>query len=175
MDCIRVDSRDVAEKLEDNYWPVNPITAKGLVHLTTGGPMAQYNGGMQLGRIRFFDSQRSRPGLPLDVAALVDDLQGDRAGIQLVNLSATEGRTLIMQAGTHGEHSFTEASYNEESYPKHENPSMWPRAERVETAKTMAVNGTHLRVELPPSTMIRIDAGMRRFVNDPSYAFPKVT
>ena len=172
MDCIRLDSRDVAEKLRDNYWPVNTVPLKGLVHLTTGAPMAQYNGGMQLGRVRFFDTQRARSGLPLDVAALVDDLQDDRAGIQLVNLNATEGRSLIMQAGTHGEHAFTEATYNEESYPKHDNPSMWPRAERSQDTKTVAINGRHLEVELPPSTMVRIDAGMQRFVNDPSYAFP---
>ncbi len=172
MDCVRLDTRDVTEKLEDNYWPVNTVPVKGLVHLTTGAPMAQYNGGMQLGRVRFFDPQRTRPGLPLDVAALVDDLQGDRTGIQLVNLHATEPRAAIIQAGMHGEHAFAQASYNEETYQKHDNPSMWPRAERVQSAKTVTVDGRHLRVELPPSTMMRIDVGTRRFVNDPSYAFP---
>jgi len=34
------------------------------------------------------------------------------------------------------------------------------------------VNGKHFEVVLPPSTAIRISAGMKRFVNRPSYAFP---
>ncbi len=53
------------------------------------------------------DSDRWRPGLPLDVAALVDSLAPARAGIQLVNLSASETRCLIVQAGGYDEHSFT--------------------------------------------------------------------
>ena len=172
MDCMRLDERDMPRLLEDNLWPVNPIASKGLVHLVTGAPQSMYNGGMQLGRVRFFDAQRVRPGLPLDVAALVDDLQDDRAGFQLVNLSATEPRELIVQSGTYGEHEFTEAGYNEESYPRDNSPTMWPRAERTQNPKSVKVDGKYLRVVLPPSTMVRIDAGMRRFVNDPSYAFP---
>ena len=38
--------------------------------------------------------------------------------------------------------------------------------------RTTTVEGKHLTVELPPSTAIRISAGMQRFANDPSYAFP---
>ena len=34
------------------------------------------------------------------------------------------------------------------------------------------VHGKAFVVELPPSTAIRIDAGMNRYVNKPSYAFP---
>ena len=173
MDCMRLDTRDIPTLLEDNLWPVNPVQLKGLTHLITGAPEAQYNGGVQLGRVRFFDAERARPGLPLDMAALVDDLQDERAGIQLVNLNPTEGRTLIMQAGTYGEHSFTSAKYNEESYPRDNIPTLWPRAERTQSPKSVSIDGRYLRVELPPSTMIRIDAGMRRFVNDPTYSFPK--
>ena len=36
----------------------------------------------------------------------------------------------------------------------------------------MPVEGRYFVVELPPSTAIRLDMGMRRFANDPSYAFP---
>ncbi len=107
------------------------------------------------------------------MAALVDDLHDERAGIQLVNLNPTEGRTLITQAGTYGEHSFTDAEYNEESYPRDNTLTLWPRAERTQNTKSVSIDGKYLKVELPPSTMVRIDAGMRRFVNNPSYSFPE--
>ena len=35
-----------------------------------------------------------------------------------------------------------------------------------------AVNGQYFAVDLPPSTHIRLDAGLSRFSNQPSYAFP---
>ena len=34
------------------------------------------------------------------------------------------------------------------------------------------VDGKYFAVDLPPSTSIRIDAGLNRFINKPSYAFP---
>ena len=41
-----------------------------------------------------------------------------------------------------------------------------------ELVKPVKVKGKYFLVELPPSTSLRVDAGMRRFVNQPSYAFP---
>ena len=63
--------------------------------------------------MRYFDSDRKRPGLPLDVAALADSLEPEKVGIQLVNLSASETRRLIVQAGGYGEHNFTTVNFNE--------------------------------------------------------------
>ena len=34
------------------------------------------------------------------------------------------------------------------------------------------VNGKYVTVDLPPGTSIRLDAGLDRFSNKPSYAFP---
>ena len=172
IDTLRLDTRDVATKLRDDFWPPNPIAMKGLTHLTMGSPQPMYNGGLQRGQVRIFDRDRRRPGLPLDVAALVDKLEAERTGVQLVNLSPTETRRVIVQAGVFGEHRFTEVRFNEESYAREGQPSMWARSERVQTQRTVSVDSNDLAVELPPSTSIQIDAGTRRFVNDPSYAFP---
>ena len=49
-----------------------------------------YTGGLLRATVRYFDADRTRPGLPPDVAALVDKLEADSAGIQLVNLNAGE-------------------------------------------------------------------------------------
>jgi hypothetical protein len=101
--------------------------------------------------VRYFDQDRARPGLPLDVAALVDKLAPDGVGLQLVNLSRHETRNLIVQAGAFGEHTFTEVRYG---------------------GMVVPVDAKYFAVQLPPSTSIRVEAGMRRFANDPSYAFP---
>lgn len=55
----------------DAYLQVrNPVTVEGLVQLTMGAPLFMYNGGLLMARLRYFDPQRGRPGLPPDVAAL---------------------------------------------------------------------------------------------------------
>ena len=50
-----------------------------------------------------------------------------------------------------GEHQFTKVTYAEEA---------------------VLMDSKHFEVQLPPSTSIRVEAGLRRFVNDPGYAFP---
>jgi hypothetical protein len=62
----------------------NPITVEGLIQLTMGGPLFMYNGGLPVTRLRYFDAQRKRPGLPEDVGALVEKLEDKRAVLHLV-------------------------------------------------------------------------------------------
>ena len=57
----------------------------------------------------YIDPERGRPGLPADVAALVDTVEPDRTGLQLVNLSATQTRRVIVQAGSFGTDRIDEA------------------------------------------------------------------
>ena len=120
-----------------------------------GAPQSVYHGGLLRATLRYFDPEKARPGLPHDVAALVDALHGEGAGLQLVNLHRHESRRLVVQAGAFGEHQFTQVRYRE-----------------GEAQKMVPVEGRYFAVELPPSTAIRLDMDMRRFANDPSYAFP---
>ena len=92
---------------------LNPVVVKSLVFLTMGGPMPIYNGGLLQTRVRHFDPERGRPGLPEDVAALVEKVEPDRSFLQLVNTSAFETRRVIVQAGAYGEHQFTTVSWRE--------------------------------------------------------------
>ena len=101
--------------------------------------------------VRYFDSDRNRPGLPLDVAALVDSLGADSAGIQLVNVNAGETRNLIVQAGAFAEHEFLSLSHAD---------------------KILPVNSKYFAVQLPPATSIGLDVARRRFAQRPTYAFP---
>ena len=91
------------------------------------------------------------------MAALVDELGPAVVGIQLVNTSRHETRRLIVQAGAFGEHRFTQLKY---------------RAAGKDGEVATTVEGKYFSVELPPSTAIRVGAGLDRFCNTPSYAFP---
>ena len=148
---MEADTRTVPEIIKDNQEPVNAVFTKVLTQVMLGLPQYMYHGGMLRATVRYYDRDRARPGLPLDVAALVDKLGPDIVGIQLVNTSRHETRNLIVQAGAFGEHQFTEVRYDEKAVP---------------------VDGKYFAVVLPPSTSIRVEAGMKRFANDPSYAFP---
>ena len=59
-----------------------------------GCPQTIYNGGLLRALVRYFDVDRARPGLPKDVAALVDEIRPSAVGIQLVNTSTSESRSL---------------------------------------------------------------------------------
>jgi len=78
-------------------------------------------------------------------------LTAESVGVQFVNTSRQETRNLIVQAGAFGEHQFTQLRCDQQTIP---------------------LDGKYFAVELPPSTAIRVDAGLRRYANKPSYAFP---
>ena len=136
----------------------SPVDVEGLVHCTLGGPMPLYNGGLLHTRIRHFDPERERPGLPTDVAALVTDIRADETTVELVNVG-TEERTVTVQAGTYGEHRFENVSYEGMS-----------GGER--TIMSADVTGSSVRITLPGGTRSRCELETRRFVNDPTLSFP---
>ncbi len=100
------DPRDVYTIKDDDLYPNNPVITKGLTQVTMGAPQTIYNGGLLRARVRYFDIDRARPGLPPDVAALVEKIEDKVTGIRLVNLSVKDTRNLIVQAGAFGEHEF---------------------------------------------------------------------
>ena len=155
----RNDTRDVETIIADNQQPPHFVLTKGLTQVMLGAPQAVYTGGLLRATVRYFDPDRARPGVPEDVAALVDKLGSDMVGVQLVNLSRTETRNVIIQAGAFGEHQFTKVQFQETDSEG--------SSERV-----VPVEAKFFAVELLPSTTIRLEVGMHRFANSPSYAFP---
>ena len=137
--------------------PSHPVLTKGLTQVALGAPQSVYNGGLLRATVRYYDADRHRPGLPLEVAALVDELGPDLVGLQLVNTNRNETRRLIVQAGAFGEHQFTRLKYRKEGEGRE---------------CVVAADGKYFSVELPPSTSLRVEAGLQRFCNTPSYAFP---
>ena len=159
FDKARLDTRDVETIIADNEQPSQFVLTKGLTQVMLGAPQAVYTGGLLRATVRYFDPDRARPGVPEDVAALVDKLGSDVVGIQLVNLNRTETRNVIIQAGAFGEHQFTKVQFQETDGES--------SSERV-----VPIDAKFFAVELPPSRRIRLEIGMQRFANSPSYAFP---
>jgi hypothetical protein len=145
------DDRTPQELIEQGAHPVHVVYVKALEQVMHGAPQTEYNGGLSRALVRYFDPVRGRPGLPPDTAALVDEIKADRIGVQLVNTSHGESRTIILYAGAFGEHSFKDVSSDE---------------------TTQKVGAKSFTVDMAPSSSIRLSIGLDRFVNDPSYAFP---
>ena len=114
---------------------------------TEWAPQTVYNGGLLRATVRHFDLDRGRPGLPPDVACLVEELSAQSVDLRLVN-TGRERRRVLVQAGAFGEHEFTRVEADGES---------------------LQVGGRHFAVELAPQAGILLRAGLRRFVHTPSY------
>ena len=103
---------DVAEADIHLWQQSNPVVTEALVQLTWGGPQVIYNGGLQQARVRYYDADRRRPGLPPGVAALVSSIDPEATVVELVNLDAEAATAaVIVQAGAFAEHSIEDVRY----------------------------------------------------------------
>lgn len=169
---VREDEADLTRVSIHHWQQRNPITTEALIQLTLGAPQLIYNGGLLHCQIRYFDAQHRRPGLPQDVAALVESVAQDEVVVQLINLNPQHGRSVIIQAGGFGEHRFTDVGYARltSDYP---GAGTTYAAPPIKTAPAqMTVNGSLLTINMDPGSQIRLRLGMERFVNAPSYSQP---
>ena len=132
------------------------IVTEALVQLTMGGPLPVYNGGLLKVAVRHFDAAAKRPGLPPDVAALVNHMEDDAIDLTLANTNPMESRRLIVQAGAFAEHRFTTATYVDDE---------------GET-RTLPLDCEYVEFELGPGTVLEVHLGMERFCRQPSYQLP---
>ncbi len=151
LEVIRADRSTPPEQDVHHWQERNPIVLEGLVQTMLGGPNHIYHGGLLHARVRYFDPVRQRAGVPPDVAALVERVTSESVSVQLVNLHSSQAREVVLQAGTFGEHQFTDVR---------------------SAAQTATANGKLLRVRLKPGAVGRLELGMKRFVNQPTYATP---
>jgi hypothetical protein len=174
MEAIRQDESDLKNVSIHHWQELNPVTTEALVQLTLGAPQFIYNGGLLYCQVRYFDAGRRRPGLPEDVAALVEQIEDDFIVVHMVNISVSEARSVVIQAGAFAEHQFISAEYAVRTsvFPGPTGPGGYGAPElRTETTHT-TVDDYLLRVEMPPGTEIRLKLTMQRFANTPSYRLP---
>jgi hypothetical protein len=151
----------------------NPVVTEALVQLTWGGPQVIYNGGLQQARVRYYNAETERPGLPPSVAALVSSIDPEATVIDLVNLHPQEPRRVIVQAGAFAEHTIRDVrhtacqdtSWIGDLYDYGHRP---PQV----TSDTTSVDAPWLLVELPRSTSIRLALRLDLRTHPPSYRTP---
>jgi hypothetical protein len=172
LEMIRQDELDLTQVSIHHWQQLNPVTTEALIQLTLGAPQIIYNGGLLHCRVRYFDLDEQRPGLPADVAALVETLEAERTVIHLVNLSPFAERNLLIQAGGFGEHRFDSVRYDSRTseYPGTQHDYAAPPI--ASESDEQPVNSRYLHVCLPPATEITLDLATARYVNEPSYGLP---
>lgn len=130
------------------------------------------SGGLLLAPLRYFDLEQRRPGLPPDTAALVSGVTQSELEVTLCNLSAVFPRSLIVQAGTLREHTFTSLTFTSLTTPYPGTTGDYAAPDVQEEMRTVPVDGSSFVVELPPGTQILLTIGLLRNTSAPSYDFP---
>ena len=161
MEIVDADSTSPDMRLADSALDYNPATVTPLTELAEAGLYIQHpgwakttpgqGGSLLFCRLRYFDPQRRRAGLPPDVAALIDSWGPDSLTVTLVNLSPSVARSVIVQGGAYGEHQIVSISDGKTS---------------------MAVDARNVPVRLTPGAGAKLTIKMKRFSNDPTLSLP---
>lgn len=151
LERMRADDLSPEQRLADNMLNYNPAATEALIQLMMGGMQPSVGGELLNARLRYFDPERRRAGIPPDVAALVSEMTNTRTVVTLVNLSATAARTVIVQGGAYGEH-FIEAV--------------------TSPAGRATVDAANFVVELAPRSGATLTLAMRRYAATPTILHP---
>ena len=145
------DTTTADTRLADYLIDMQPVTTEALMNLTTGGYFANGRIWVLHSRLRYFDPERRRAGLPADVAALVDKIDAASTSVTLVNTNQLEPRKVVIQAGGYGEHSFDSVTID---------------------GKTTSIGGRYFTMHLAPGAGAKLNLAVRRYVNPPTFHFP---
>ena len=150
---MRGDNTTPDTRLSDDPMSINPVSngATHLIQLMGGGIYMQNLSNVFFTRLRYFNPEERRAGVPEDVAALVNRMSDRSVQVKLVNLNVVEKRKVVIQGGGYGEHQITAVIQDGERTPV-DNPSF--------------------QVLLEPGSGTTLEIEMDRFVNKPTMAFP---
>ena len=149
--AIRRDTSTPAKRLADNMLDLNPAATDSLVQLMWGALLPGREGGLLNARLRYFDPDRKRAGVPEDVAALVSELSDSRTVVTLINLNPSQPRTVIVQGGGYGEHQLVSVTSGD---------------------KTTTVGSPLLTVRLDPGCGRQLVLAMKRYAVAPTVKHP---
>jgi hypothetical protein len=149
--AMRLDTTTPDTRLADDPMAYNPATVGALVQLMLGGLPPKHQGEILHARLRYFDPVRRRPGLPEDVAALVESLTDNTTSLVLVNLNQSDSQDVIVQGGAYGEHVCEAVSIE---------------------GQRLAVHDSRFRVRLAAGAGGRLAITMKRNTGTPTLAQP---
>lgn len=150
MDDLRIDPTTPDTRLADWANGYNPATVNELVRLMLGGNLTGRIWSLHT-RVRYFDPEKYRAGLPDDVAALVTKMEGGITNVTLVNINQVKSRRVIVQTGAFGEHQCLSVKSGDKEYP---------------------VNSRSFEVQLEPGAGAELTISVKRYANQPTLSFP---
>ncbi len=150
-DAVRRDQTPPERRLADNMLDYNPVSTESLVQLMWGALMPGRPGGLLNARLRYFDPERQRAGIPEDVAALVSELSDTQTAVTLVNVNPSRARTVIVQGGGYGEHQLASVTHR---------------------GQTTTIGSPLLTVHLEPGSGETLVLAMKRHANTPTVLHP---
>ncbi len=146
-------SAQAAARIRDQvsgYGP-SPVAFEALANLTMGSANLYGSGDVLRSQVRYFDGERRRAGLSEDVAALVEQITPEGITLTLANTSTVHTRRVIVQTGAYGEHQAVSVTVG---------------------GKTTTIDAPYFEVRIAPATAEKLTVTMKRYVNDPTLAFP---
>ncbi len=163
MEQVDADTTSADMRLADaalEFNPGSPVCA-ALTQLMEAGlyighpgwaPTTPGQGGaLQFSRLRYFDPERRRAGVPEDVAVLVEAWSTDSVTVSFVNLNQSAFKNVIVQGGAYAEHQLLSVS---------------------DGKATTQVNAASFPLRLAPGAGAKLTIRMKRFANDPTLSFP---
>lgn len=151
MRLMREDQTSMDMRLADDPMSINPVSVVSLVRLMGGGLHEARRSSPLYTRLRYFDADRRRAGVPEDVAALVETMNDQSVTVSVVNLNPVEARSLVIQGGGYAEHQLLAVRHNGVSTP---------------------IDRTSFQVLLEPGSGATLEIEMDRYVNQPTMDFP---
>ena len=149
VERIHEDSKSTSTRASSEL--TDPTAIFSLLNLMIGAAYPGGGGNALHAQVRYFDPEERRPGLPPDVAALVDKIRPSGVSLTLVNTDPVSRRKLIVQTGTYAEHNAVSVTVD---------------------GRRVAVGDSHFEVWLQPGAGARITIEMDRYANQPTLKFP---
>ena len=150
IEMLRQDPTTPDTRLADWSLKYNPANVNELLRLTLGGNLTNRIWTLHT-RVRYFDPENRRAGLPIDVASLVTKMDGGNTKLTLVNINQLEPRKVVVQTGSYGEHKCVSVKIGDEEYP---------------------INNHHFTIKLEPGSGAVLSISVDRYANAPSLDFP---
>ncbi len=151
MEQVRSDKASADTRMSDDMNHLVPAVTGSLTQLMLGGLPTGREGYPLHARVRYFDPEGRRAGVPEDVAALVTRMSATETDVTLVNISQVESRTVVVQGGGYGEHQIASA---------------------VANGRTLDVDASSYIIRLAPGSGVNLTLTMRRYANNPTLEFP---
>ena len=151
MEGVRQDTASPDTRMSDDMNGLQPAITGALTELMLGGLPTGREGHPLHARLRYFDPERRRAGVPEDVAALVTRMTDTETSVTLVNVNQVEARTVVVQGGAYGEHRIVTAHAD---------------------GAPVDVEGSSFAVRLAPGSGAEVTLTMSRYASPPTLAFP---